>query len=251
MTAGHELTRPRIMIVEDEVVVAIDLEEQVERMGYSVTANVASAEKALVEAERERPDLVLMDISLTGAMDGLEAAEVIRSDLDVPVVFVTAHADEETLGRAQRVLPFGYLHKPFDDRDLRGAIEMALYLARADREPRRTEEEEESEFRRLFAMIPDPAFLVEQETGRVVDVNEAAIEVYGYSREEWLTLRNVDVSAEPEETKKATIEPPPHIPIRYHKKKNGTVFPLEMIANTVTWGDRKLIIVIGKDITTR
>ena len=91
----------RIMIAEDEVIFAEDLQERVQSLGYVVTANVTTAEAALQSAEQEPPDLVLMDIRLAGTMDGIEAAEVLRSKSNIPVVFVTAYADEERLKRVK------------------------------------------------------------------------------------------------------------------------------------------------------
>ncbi len=131
----------RIVIVEDEVIVAFDLQSRLESLGHTVCANVTTAEEALECIARELPDLVLMDICLAGKMDGIEAAEIMRSDPSVPVVFVSAHADEERLERAKLTMPFGYLLKPFQDRDLKVTIEMALYVSQIDQERRQTEEE--------------------------------------------------------------------------------------------------------------
>ncbi len=123
----------RIMIVEDEVVIALDLRSRVENLGHTVVANVVSGEAAVASAEKQHPDLVLMDIKLAGEIDGIEAAEIVRSRWHIPIVFVTAHADEQRLGRAKLTMPFGYLLKPINDRELRVTIEMALYVAEVDR----------------------------------------------------------------------------------------------------------------------
>ena len=111
--------------------------------------------------------------------------------------------------------------------------------------------ESEEHYHTLFNQVPDIVYAIEQETGRVLDVNEAACRIYGYTREEWLKMKNTDVSAQPDETSKATKEPPNIIPVRYHRKKDGTVFPLEMTLNTFNLNGRKTIIVIAKDITER
>jgi len=109
--------------------------------------------------------------------------------------------------------------------------------------------ESEEKFHLLFDTIPDALYIIDQETGKILDVNKAAVKMYGYSREEWLQMKNTDVSAEPDKTKKATYELPSQIPIRYHKKKDGTIFPLEMMVSSYTLNDQRLIIAIGRDIT--
>ena len=140
MTDQKEATKSKILIVEDEAIIAMDLKSRLEQMGYTVLAQVNSAEKALELAEQELPDLVLMDIVLKGKMDGIEAADIIHSRWRIPVVFCTAYADRDRLERAKLVYPFGYMLKPFKDNDIRVTVEMALYVSKADRERRKAEE---------------------------------------------------------------------------------------------------------------
>ena len=109
----------------------------------------------------------------------------------------------------------------------------------------------EQKYRHLFSAVRDPLFLLDQETGEILDVNEAACLLYGYSRDEILTLRDIDISAEPEKTRQAMIEVPAHIPIRYHKRKDGSVFPLEITASKVIINGRDSIIASMRDITQR
>jgi signal transduction histidine kinase len=115
-----------ILIVEDERIVARDIEKRLKKLGYQVVGSVASGEDAIRQAQLTLPDLALMDIQLKGPIDGIQTAEQIHTDLDIPVVFLTAYADEETLQRAKVTEPFGYIVKPFDERDLHAAIEVAL-----------------------------------------------------------------------------------------------------------------------------
>ncbi|MEG5000832.1 hybrid sensor histidine kinase/response regulator [Microcoleus sp. B4-D4] len=117
----------KILVVEDEVIVAEDIAGRLKKLGYIVTATVVSGEEALEKVAEERPDLVLMDIVLKGNMDGITTAEQIRTKVDVPTVFLTAYADEKTLQRAKLTNPFGYIIKPFQQHDLRVAIEIALH----------------------------------------------------------------------------------------------------------------------------
>ncbi|MFH1039359.1 MAG: response regulator [PVC group bacterium] len=118
--------KKRIMIVEDEGIVARDLEKTLLRLGYEVTAVVHSGPEAVRRAVREKPDLVLMDIVLPGEMDGIAAAAQIRARANVPIIYLTAYADNEILQRAMVTTPFGYILKPFRERELYTNIETAL-----------------------------------------------------------------------------------------------------------------------------
>ena len=122
----------KIMIVEDNTTVARDLRDCLENLGYGVTSLVASGEESIAKAHAERPDAVIMDIRLRDKMDGIEAAEQIHSRYNIPVVFLSAYSDKELLERAKRVGSFGYLIKPFEERELYATLEMALYKAKAD-----------------------------------------------------------------------------------------------------------------------
>ncbi len=117
----------RILVVEDESIVAMDIKHRLESMGYIVPAITSSGEEAVKKAAETNPDLVLMDIVLKGEMDGIDAAQQIKDTLDIPVVYLTAYSDERTLKRAKITGPFGYIIKPFEDRELHSAIEVALY----------------------------------------------------------------------------------------------------------------------------
>lgn len=117
----------QVLVVEDEVIVADDLRKRLIRMGYNVPVAVSSGKEAIEKANENLPDLVLMDIVLHGDMDGIEAAEKIHSNLDIPVVYLTAYADEKTLQRARITEPYGYIIKPFKERELQINLEIALY----------------------------------------------------------------------------------------------------------------------------
>lgn len=118
---------PSILIVEDEQIVALDMSETIEDLGYRVAGTASTGEAAVTLTDTLSPDLVLMDIRLDGPLDGISAAERIRHVGGPPVVFVTAFDDERTLSRAKFSEPYGYVLKPFNMRELRIAIEMALY----------------------------------------------------------------------------------------------------------------------------
>jgi PAS domain S-box-containing protein len=134
------MTKPRILIVEDEVSVSLDLTYQLEESGYEVVDTVLSGEAALKKAGETRPDLILMDVKLRGRMDGIEAARIIRSSQDTPVVYLTAHGERHLFERAKTTEPFGYLSKPVYPKDLLYCVEMALYKNEMQRRLRESEE---------------------------------------------------------------------------------------------------------------
>jgi len=123
----------RILVVEDVSIVAKDIEKRLKSLGYAVVGKAQSGEKAIEMATEHLPDLVLMDIYLKGDIDGIEAADKIRETLNIPVVYLTAYADEDTLQRAKITQPYGYILKPFEKRELHSTIEMALHKHKIER----------------------------------------------------------------------------------------------------------------------
>jgi PAS domain S-box-containing protein len=134
------MARAAILIVEDELITAADLEDVLVRLGYRVAGTASSGAEAIRKAAQSRPDLILMDIRLKGGMDGTQAAEEIRRQMGIPVVYLTAHADAETLTRAKQAEPLGYVVKPFQEPELQAAIEMALHKSRVDLQAKQREE---------------------------------------------------------------------------------------------------------------
>ncbi len=122
----------KILIVEDEAVVSLDIARRLEKMAYEVVARVASSEEAIAAIEANAPDLILMDINLQGSTDGIETAEQIDRDYRIPVIYLTAYAGDSTIERAKQTNPYGYILKPFKERELRAAIEVALQRKRAE-----------------------------------------------------------------------------------------------------------------------
>lgn len=125
------LTDAKILIVEDEVIIAMALEDSVHDFGYIVAGRATTGQRAIDLAMETSPDLALIDIRLKGDMDGIEAAERIYGRLKIPVIFLTAYSDEETLSRAIRANPYGYLIKPIRPRELYTTIETSIYKHRA------------------------------------------------------------------------------------------------------------------------
>jgi PAS domain S-box-containing protein len=134
------MKKNRVLIVEDNSLVAKDLQKSVSSFGYITLKPVASGEAVLEAVESGMPDLVLMDIKLKGAMDGIAAAEQIRSRFNVPVIYLTAFADDKTLKRAKITEPYGYIIKPFEEKELKAAIELAFYKVKIEQKLRESEE---------------------------------------------------------------------------------------------------------------
>jgi len=124
--------KTKILIVEDESIVAKDFPQRLRSLGYDVLSIASTGESAINQIEKNRPDIVLMDIKLKSGMDGIETAEHIHNRLDIPVVYLTAYADDRTLERAKITEPFGYIIKPVEDTELKSAIELALYRHTAE-----------------------------------------------------------------------------------------------------------------------
>lgn len=123
----------RILIVEDEHIVAMGIKRMLKGLGYTVTGVASSGKDAISKAESTFPDLILMDIMLKGELDGVEAAKEIKEHFDVPIVYLTAYSDSNILERVKKTGPFGYIVKPFDEKDLHSNIEIALHRFRKEK----------------------------------------------------------------------------------------------------------------------
>ena len=126
------MAKLNVLVVEDENIIAKDIQQSLKKIGYSVPVVVDSGEKALEAIERARPDVVIMDIMLAGEMNGIDTADKIREKYNIPVIFLSAFADDNTLKRAKIVEPYGYILKPYKDKELQTAIEVAIYKHEKD-----------------------------------------------------------------------------------------------------------------------
>lgn len=181
------MTPTRILIVEDEMLIAKDIEGMLLGLGYEVAGQASSGEAAVEAALSARPDLVLMDVILKGAVDGVEATGLIKARVDLPIVFLTAHTDEATLERIKVSEPAGCLFKPVDQRELRAAIDMALYkhgLLRALKDS-------EEKFRNVFENAPVGIYRTTPD-GRILMANPALIRILGYGSFDELATRNLE-----------------------------------------------------------
>lgn len=126
--------KPRILVVEDEAIVAADIQDRLKNLGYEVVGPVDNGKEAIEKALEQRPDVVLMDVMLKGDLMGTDAAEQIRDEVGVPVIYLTANSNDATFMRARETEPFGFILKPFEEAALRANIEIAIYKSRLERE---------------------------------------------------------------------------------------------------------------------
>lgn len=183
-----ELTERKVVIVEDEGLIAADLKGRLERAGYGVPAVAGSGPEALRVIRETTPDLVLMDIRIQGAVDGIQVAQEVHQELDIPVIYLTAYEDRETLERASQTQAFGYIKKPIDSCSLQGSIEMAISKHRYERRLR----EQKDWLSASFAAVPD-AVMATDGNGRVCYLNRAAEDLSGWKVDGALGRASQDV----------------------------------------------------------
>jgi len=128
------MAQTNVLVVEDESIVSKDIQHSLKKLGYNVVGAAATGEQAVKLAVETQPDIILMDIMLKGEMNGIEAATQIRTETNIPVIFLTAYADESTLNKAKVTQPYGYIIKPFKEIDIHTSIEMALYKHKKEAE---------------------------------------------------------------------------------------------------------------------
>ncbi|MFC1813610.1 response regulator [Thermodesulfobacteriota bacterium] len=166
-----ETRMKQIMVVEDEAVIALRLQQRLSMMGYEVVALSHSSEESLEKARDLRPDLILMDIKIPGNLDGIAVAKIVKSELDIPVVFLTAFVEDQIIERAKQAEPYGYIVKPFQDQELKAAVEIALY--KKDMERRLNESGQQ--YRSMIDSMGDAIHVVDRDL-RFLIVNPALIQ---------------------------------------------------------------------------
>ncbi len=175
----------QVLIVEDETIVALDWQKSLTRLGYHVPAPVASGELALQTVGAQHPDIVLMDIHLRGAMDGIQAARAIHDQFATPVIFVTAHADEATLARARDANAYGFLFKPLDLTSAHGSIQLALAKHRQQTAMRTAVHVSHTRYRQMIETTNEGVCMVDPDN-RIVFINARGAAMFGYTPEEML-----------------------------------------------------------------
>lgn len=246
--------RPKILVVEDESIVALHIRNSLKHLGYDIFDIVSSGEEALKVTEHAKPDLTLMDIQLNGSMDGVETAEILFKRHQIPVIYLTAFADGPTIDRAKITEPFGYLIKPFEDKDLRGALEMALYKIKIENKLRESEERYHSLFYQSLSLV----FIHDLE-GNFTDVNQSFSNLFGYEQHEILKMNLSDIFPTDqleEYFKMIGLLKNKTQPDQVHefcgKKKNGDKVFIESILSFISNGDNTVAVQgIARDVTER
>jgi|WetSurMetagenome_2_1015567.scaffolds.fasta_scaffold20109_4 PAS domain S-box-containing protein len=241
-----------ILVVEDEGFIALQIKELLEKGGYRVSGTTAYGEDAIAASSKSPPDLVCMDIELMGKMDGIEAARKIRENADIPIIFLTAHADSQRVARAKEAVPYSYIVKPFNDRELLVSVEMALYRHRIDHQLREV-------LNRNRAIVDNAAegiIVFSATTKRILEANPAIIRLLGYSLVE-LTSMSIDnlLTSQPgapvqmPECQGTSGSTPVEMQLRC---RDGMLKDAEVTCSMISPGrDRTLCCLIAHDVTDR
>ena len=238
-----------ILIVEDDSSMVQLLKLTMERLGYSVVGQASSGKDAIDLATELNPDLVIMDIQLEGDIDGIEAAIKIRETCNIPVVYLTAHEDDDLFQRAKGTEPFGYIIKPFVDKELRNVIEIALYKDRQEKKLKAMREYT----RNIVQSSMDMIIAVDNDR-KIIEFNKMAEESFGYKREEVLGKHiNLLYSDESEGLaihKKTLKEKSCEVEIQ-NRHKSGAIFPSLLVSSILhdSYGEKIGVMGISRDIT--
>jgi len=245
---------PKILIVEDESIVALHLQNSLQHLGYEIFGIVPSGEQAIALVSNAKPDLTIMDIQLSGKLDGIQTSEIFSKEYQIPVIFLTAYADGPTIERAKVTEPFGYLIKPFEEKDLRGTIEMALYKSKSERRLRESEERYTSLFSQPLSIV-----FVYDLDGNLLDVNQAFVKLFGYSKSDILTMNiaslfSFEMLEDIKEKLNAVHER--ELPAKINQleivKKNGEKAVIEMTSSLVIKNGKPVAVqCIARDVTER
>jgi PAS domain S-box-containing protein len=249
----------RILVAEDESLIAEELHDRLERMGHKVVSVVSSGEEAVQGVDAAHPELVLMDIRLKGNLDGIDAAALIHEHADTPVIYLTAHSDDATIERAKLTRPFGYLLKPFEERDLRISIEMALHNAEMDK----LLKESEQKYVTTLTSIGD-AVIATDADARITFMNPMAEKLTGWTLSEALGQPLEDVFRIVKEITRELVENPVFRALRENRTvglanhtiligKNQKEYPIEDSAAPIRdWeGILRGVVLVFRDVSDR
>lgn len=241
----------RILIVEDEGIIAFDLKRILERLNYQVIGILSRGEDVIGTAASENPDIILMDIMLSGKMTGIQASEEIKNKLNIPVIYLTAFADTNTLNKAKITEPFGYIIKPFDERTIVSTIEIALYKYKLDNQLK----ESEKRYRDLVELSPVGITIVSNR--KVVYVNPSAVKIFGAADKEELLNRSL-FDFFPDENRgriREVISKVLQEQVSYSTTDeklfamNGRILSVEYTVIPILYNDKKAAQVVLRDIT--
>lgn len=231
----------QILVVEDEALIADDIQFGLQDLGYHVPSVVASGNDALASVAEDAPNLILMDINIQGDIDGIETANQIRLQHDIPIIFLTAFADDGFLARAKVTNPFGYLLKPFKERELHATIEMALNKHRLEQELK----ESQDKLKKITEASSDAIIMMDSDDGAITFWNHAAEKLFGYTTAEVMgsAFYKLAISTSEHEiylsnlqASISTLQEFDDAEILEHTAidKNGNIFPIEISLSIVS-----------------
>ncbi len=249
----------KIFIVEDEGIVAEDIRCSLESYGYSVIGIAASGEEALLQIEKNEPDLVFMDIVLTGEIDGIDTAEKIVARFDIPVIYLTAYSDEKTLDKAKLTKPYGYILKPYHDKELQSGVEMALYKHEVEKKIRKREA-----WLSTILTGMGEGIIATNHDGKIIFMNTVAEVLTGWHQDEAVVKPLGSIFHVFRTGKKEMIQPPISKVLKEHfiyhfpnqsvlKSKSGKKIPIEASITPIKDKRETIIglVLLFKDITDR
>ncbi|MCH9787281.1 MAG: EAL domain-containing protein [Gammaproteobacteria bacterium] len=247
----------RVFVVEDEVLVARDIKSRLEKLGYQVIGTAARGDDAVSRVLSERPDLILMDINLKGDMDGIEAADRIRAEADLPIIFCTAYSNDETLARAKVTVPYGYVLKPFDNRELEITIEIALHKHQMEVALKAAGVRLEATLQNL-----DDGVLTVDQAGVILLANPMAVQLLGLPKEVLMGLNAEAVLRfEPLDTTgtvidiAALLQEQLALPSSFDRqvllRQDQEALPVAVGLNWFSPGEAPLLVISLRDLTTQ
>jgi len=237
-----------ILLVEDDPMISLIEKKIIERKGYVVSIS-STGEDALERCKAEDFDLILMDIDLGAGINGIDAAEKILEDKDIPLVFLSSNTEDEILETTEKITPYGYIVKSSGAYVLLTSIKMALKLHRSNVKL----QEREGEYKYLFMSNPHPMWIYEIESLAFLEVNDAAIYHYGYTYDEFLSMKISDIR--PLEDVEPLLRNIENLSegmddagVWTHLTKSGQPIQVQIYSHTITWNDKRAEVVIAYKI---
>ncbi len=256
-----------ILIVEDEAIISMDLSQILTQMGYNICDTAVSAPQAIESARQNRPDLIIMDINLGSGTDGVEAAKTISGELNIPIVYLTGATDNWTLHRTLETNPYGYIHKPINEKTLQFTLETALNKFELEKNLKESKEQlertnreltdSEERFRMAFRTHPDAIAITRMKDGLYIDINDGFVDLTGYSREEVIgkTSNELNIWNTPADRERCIREMQKNGRLRNMeiniRDRSGKTLTGLFSASTITISNEPYLLTIMRDITER